>query len=319
MQKVVTALIGGNTVVLKPSELTPLGTLEIGRIARGILPDGVFNVIGGGRAVGAALVGHAGLDKISFTGSTATGVHIARQSSAYLRPVTLELGGNDAAILLEDGSIAELVTAIVQKGIINRGQFCAAIKRVYVPSGLYDQVCDALVAAVQGIRLGSGLEPGVQMGPIQNKAQFDKICGYVDGARAAGGRALTGGAPLERNGYFYPPTVIAGLSDGATLVEEEQFGPIMPLIAYDDLDAVIASINAGPYGLTGSIWTADLARGSEVAARLTVGTGWVNQHGNFDPNFPFPLIKASGMGIDWSDYGVKGTMRMQVINAKKPL
>jgi acyl-CoA reductase-like NAD-dependent aldehyde dehydrogenase len=155
------------------------------------------------------------------------------------------------------------------------------------------------------------------MGPIQNKTQFDKICAFVDSARAEGGRILTGGAPLDRPGYFYPPTVIVGLRDGATLVDEEQFGPIIPVIPYTDLDAVIARINAGPYGLTGSIWTTDIERGQAVAARLAVGTGWVNQHGAFDTALPFPLIKASGMGVDYANYGVKGAMRMQVIHTLK--
>jgi acyl-CoA reductase-like NAD-dependent aldehyde dehydrogenase len=317
MHKVANALIGGNAVVLKPSELTPLATLEVGRIAASILPAGVFNVIGGGREVGAALVAHKGLDKISFTGSSPTGSAIAKQSAEYLRPVTLELGGNDAAILLPDGSIADLVSAVVTKGLANRGQFCAAVKRVYVPTHLYDTVCEALVKAVSGIKLGSGLEPSTQMGPIQNKAQFDKICAFVEDAKAAGGRILTGGAPLERDGYFYPPTIIAGLSDGARIVDEEQFGPIMPIIAYDDLDTVIRNINSGAYGLTSSVWTADLERGAEVASQIAVGTGWVNQHGNFDITIPFPMIKASGIGFDFADYGVKGAMRMQIINVKK--
>ena len=319
MQKVVTALIGGNTIVLKPSELTPLGTLEIGRIAREILPPGVFNVIGGGREVGAALVAHRGVDKVSFTGSTATGIHIARQSSEFLRPVTLELGGNDAAILLPDGSIDAMVSETLRVGLANRGQFCAAIKRIYVPSALHDEVCEKLVAAAAPIRLGDGLDPGTDMGPIQNKAQFDKICGFVEEAKAAGGKILIGGEPLAGEGYFYPPTVVAGLRDGVRLVDEEQFGPVVPVIAYDDLDAVIDAINAGPYGLTGSIWTADLEKGAQVAARLTIGTGWVNQHGAFDAHYPFPLIKDSGMGTDWADHGVKGTMRLQVVNARKPV
>jgi acyl-CoA reductase-like NAD-dependent aldehyde dehydrogenase len=317
MQKVATALIAGNTVVLKPSELTPLGTLEVGRIARGILPDGVFNVLGGGGAVGKALVAQPDVDKISFTGSTATGTAIAEQSSQYLRPVTLELGGNDAAILLPDGDISALIKAIVGTGLANRGQFCAAIKRVYVPTALYEEVCTRLTEAAAKIRLGDGFDPDVDMVPIQNKAQFDKICGFVDDARAAGGRILIGGAPLDRPGYFYPPTVVADLRDGARLVDEEQFGPVVPLIAYDDLDAVIARVNSGPYGLTGSIWSADLARGSAVAGRLTVGSGWVNQHGAFDPAIPMPLIKASGMGVDFGDCGVKGAMRLQIINARK--
>jgi acyl-CoA reductase-like NAD-dependent aldehyde dehydrogenase len=317
-QKVGNALIGGNTVVLKPSELTPLTTLEIGRLACGVLPPGVLNVIGGGRASGAALVAHPDVDKVSFTGSTATGVAIAQESGKHLRPVTLELGGNDAAILLEDGSIDDLVAAIIEKALANRGQYCAAVKRVYVPASLHDRFCAALVAASEAIRIGNGLDPETDMGPIQNKVQFDRICDYVEDAERAGGRVLTGGRAIPGNGYYYPPTVITGLADDARLVEEEQFGPIMPIIVYDDLDAVIERINAGPYGLTGSFWTADIPRGLALASRLVVGTGWINQHGNFDLGLPFPLIKASGMGFDFADLGVKGAMRMQVVHAVKP-
>lgn len=317
LMKVASALISGNAVVLKPSELTPLGTLEVGRIARGILPPGVFNVLGGGHSVGHAMVAHPGFDEVSFTGSTATGISIAKEAAAYLRPVMLELGGNDAAILLPDGSIPDLVSIASRTAFSNCGQFCAAVKRVYVPTALHDQVCNALVAAARAYTIGNGFDPGVSMGPIQNKAQFDKVCAIVEDARAAGARILTGGAPLDREGYFYPPTVVAGLTDGVRLVDEEQFGPVLPVIVYDDLEQVIATVNGGAYGLTGSVWTADLARGEAIADRLIVGTCAVNQHAPLNPSVPFPMIKLSGMGIDYADYGVKGGMRLQIINTRK--
>lgn len=317
MIKVGSALIAGNTVVLKPSELTPLGTLETARLGIGILPDGVMNTVAGGRETGAAMAAHAGFDKISFTGSTATGIAIARQSAAYLRPVTLELGGNDAAILLPDGSVEDLVGAAAQTGFGNCGQFCAAIKRIYAPAQLAEQVCVKLAAAARAFVIGNGFDPDVTLGPIQNKAQFDKVCAIVADAKAGGGIARSGGGPLNRPGYFFVPTVIAGLSDGTRLVDEEQFGPVIPVVEYDDVDAVIARINAGPYGLTASIWTADLARGEAIAARLTVGSAAVNRHAAFDPDVPFPLIKQSGMGVDYADYGIKGTMRLQAVTIVK--
>lgn len=315
--KVASALIGGNTVVLKPSELTPLSTLEVGRIARDILPPGVFNVIGGGREVGAAMVAHPGFDEISFTGSTATGIAIATQSGRRLRPALLELGGNDAAILLEDGDVAAMVAAVARTAFWNCGQFCAAVKRVYVPRALYGQVCDGLVAAARAIRVGAGFEEGAQMGPIQNRAQFEKVRAYVEDAVASGGRVLTGGAPLDREGYFYPPTVVADVSDGVRLVDEEQFGPVIPVVAYDDLEAVIARINSGAYGLTNSVWTADLAQGEALAERIVVGTSAVNQHAPLGAAIPFPMIKASGMGVDYADYGVKSAMRLQILNIRR--
>jgi len=311
--KIATALIAGNTVVIKPSELTPLGTLELGRIARGILPDGVFNVVGGGGAVGSAMVAHPGFDKVSFTGSTRTGLAIAQKSAEFLRPVILELGGNDAAVLLPDGSVDALVTAVGQLAFGNNGQFCAAVKRVYVPTDKVEDVGRRLAEIASRHVLGPGLEPGVTMGPIQNKAQFEKVCAIVEDARQAGGRVLAGGAPLDRPGYFFPPTVFTGLGDGTRLVDEEQFGPVIPVVGYDDLDTVIARINAGPYGLTTSIWTENLDEGERIAARIEVGSAAINRHAAFDQAVPFPMIKQSGMGIDYADHGIKGTMRMQVI------
>ncbi len=315
MIKVVTALIGGNTIVLKPSELTPLSTLELGRLGMSIFPAGVFNVISGGGGVGAELVAHPGFDKVSFTGSTATGIAIARESAQFLRPVTLELGGNDAAILLPGGSIDALVAAASGTGFSNCGQFCAAVKRIYAPRHLVEEVCAKLVDAANAFIIGNGFEPGVTLGPIQNKAQFAKVCGFVDDARADGGKILCGGQPLDRAGYFYPPTVVAGLTDGMRLVDEEQFGPVIPVVAYGDVDDVIARVNAGPYGLTASIWTDNVDAGTAIARRLVVGSAAINRHAAFDPQVPFPLIKQSGMGVDYADYGIKGTMRLQVVAA----
>jgi acyl-CoA reductase-like NAD-dependent aldehyde dehydrogenase len=317
MAKVATALIGGNTIVIKPSELTPLCTLELGRLGRSVFPPGVFNVVSGGRAVGSALVELPGFDKISFTGSTATGRSIAAKAGVLLRPVTLELGGNDAAILLPDGSIEALTTAATATGLVNCGQFCGAVKRIYAPRNLYEATCESLTKRAKKIVIGNGLSPDVEMGPIQNKTQFDKVCAIVGDARDLGGRILTGGRPMDGDGYFYPPTVVADLTDGVRLVDEEQFGPVIPIVAYDDLDQVIDNLNAGPYGLTSSIWTADLDRGEQLASRLTVGTGLVNQHGGFDASVPMSLIKQSGIGVDYADYGVKGAMNLQVININK--
>jgi acyl-CoA reductase-like NAD-dependent aldehyde dehydrogenase len=313
--KIATALIAGNTIVLKPSELTPLGTLELGRISRGILPDGVLNILGGGGAVGSAMVAHPGFDKISFTGSTRTGLAIAQRSAEYLRPMILELGGNDAAILLPDGSVDALVAAAGQLAFGNNGQFCAAVKRVYVPTGKVEEVGQRLAHIASRHVVGPGLEPSVTMGPIQNKAQFEKVIAIVEDAKQAGGQVLAGGAPLDRPGYFFPPTVFVGLGDDTRLVDEEQFGPVLPVIGYDDLDTVIARINAGPYGLTTSIWTEDLDEGERIAARIEVGSAAINRHAAFDQAVPFPMIKQSGMGIDYADHGIKGTMRMQVITA----
>lgn len=316
--KIGTALITGNTIVLKPSELTPLSTLELGRISRGVLPDGVLNIIGGGGQMGAAMVAHAGFDKVSFTGSTRTGLAIARQLADFLRPVMLELGGNDAAILLPDGDVDAFIAKVAQLAFGNCGQFCAAVKRAYVPTDKAEMVAQGIAAIARRAQLGNGFEAGVTMGPIQNRIQFDKVCAIVEDAKASGGRILAGGAPLDGPGYFFPPTVVAGLADGTRLVDEEQFGPVIPVVAYDRLDDVIARINAGPYGLTTSIWTADQDEGERIAARIVVGSAAINAHAALDQQVPFPLIKQSGMGVDYADYSLKGTMRLQVITRMKP-
>ncbi|MDE1150849.1 MAG: aldehyde dehydrogenase family protein [Azospirillaceae bacterium] len=317
MIKVVTALIAGNTIVLKPSELTPLSTLELGRISLDILPKGVLNIVSGGRETGAALVSHPGFDKVSFTGSTPTGIAIAKQSAVFLRPAILELGGNDAAILLPDGSVDDFVAAVAMIGFGNNGQFCAAVKRAYVPPHLAEEVTTKLAAIADAHVLGNGFEPGVTMGPIQNKAQFDKVCAIVKDAKAAGGRMAAGGGPVDGPGYFFRPTIVAGLKDGTRLVDEEQFGPVIPVVIYDDVDAVVERINAGPYGLTASVWTKDLDRGEEILGRIAVGMAAVNRHAPFDPKVPFPMIKQSGMGTDYADHGIKGTMRLQAITRVK--
>ena len=316
MMKVATALVCGNTIVLKPSELTPLSTLEIGRLGLDLFPAGVFNVVSGGRDTGAAMASHPGFDKISFTGSTATGLAIARASAEFLRPMTLELGGNDAAILLPDGSIEAMVTAAAGTGFHNNGQFCAAVKRIYVPAPLVEEVAAKLAELADSFVLGNGFEPGVTLGPIQNRVQFDKLRNLVADTTAAGGRVVAGGEPLDRPGYFMRPTVFTGLKDGTRLVDEEQFGPVIPVVGYEEVDEVIARINAGPYGLTGSIWTQDAERGEAMAARLKVGSAAVNCHAAFDAAVPFPLIKQSGIGIDYAEHGLKGTMRMQVITRR---
>jgi acyl-CoA reductase-like NAD-dependent aldehyde dehydrogenase len=209
------------------------------------------------------------------------------------------------------------VAAAAQTGFSNNGQFCAAVKRIYAPADMAGEVSRQLAEIAQSFMLGNGFEPGVTLGPIQNKAQFAKVCAIVEDAKAAGGRILSGGNPLDRPGYFYPPTVVVGLRDGSRLVDEEQFGPVIPVIEYHDLEEVIATINSGPYGLTTSIWTADLERGEALAGRIESGSAAVNRHAAFDAALPFPLIKQSGMGIDYADYGIKGTMRLQVITTVK--
>ncbi len=292
------ALVTGNTVVLKPSPFTPLTTLRLGEILREVFPPGVVNIISGGSDVGAQLVGSDGVRKISFTGSIPTGKTIARQASADMKRVTLELGGNDAAILLDDFDVDTMADALLWGALRNSGQVCAAVKRVYAPADRYDEIVAALAERADAVRVGAGNEPGIELGPLQNLRQLERVAGLVTDAVARGARCVTGGERIDRDGFFYPPTIVAGAVDGMPLVDEEQFGPVIPVIAYDELDDAIRAANGTRFGLGGSVWGLDDERAASIGARLTCGTAWINTHA-------VPLADAPYGGRDWSGIGVE--------------
>jgi acyl-CoA reductase-like NAD-dependent aldehyde dehydrogenase len=314
--KVANALIAGDTMILRPSPFTPLSALYLGRLGLEAFPPGVLNVITGGAEVGAALVAHPDVAKISFTGSTATGKKIMAAAAPTLKRVTLELGGNDAAIVMPDADVEKLAATIFQISLGNAGHFCAAIKRLYVHQDVWAQVRDALVAQSEAAVLGMAFDPAVTMGPVQNRPQFDRIWALFDDAVAQGGRAVTGGQRQAGDGLFIPPTLVEGVGHGVALVDEEQFGPVLPLIPFADVDDAVAMANTGPYGLGGSVWTADIDRGIAIGRRLDVGTAWINQHGAFTAAIPMPFAKQSGIGIDYAEYGVAEHMQTMVINAR---
>jgi acyl-CoA reductase-like NAD-dependent aldehyde dehydrogenase len=314
--KVANALLAGDTMVLRPSPFTPLSALYLGRLGAGIFPPGVLNVITGDAEVGAALVAHPDVAKISFTGSTATGKRIMAAAADTLKRVTLELGGNDAAIILPDADLAAVAATLFQISLGNAGHFCAAVKRVYIHVAVYAPLRDALVAQAEAAVLGPAFDPRVTMGPVQNRPQFDRIWSLFDDAVTNGARVLTGGQRHAGPGLFIPPTLVEGIGHGTALVDEEQFGPVLPLLRFSDLDEAIALANTGPYGLGGSVWTADLDRGWAVAQRLDVGTAWINQHGAFSAAIPMPFAKQSGIGIDYAEYGVAEHMQTTVLNAR---
>jgi acyl-CoA reductase-like NAD-dependent aldehyde dehydrogenase len=315
--KIAPALLAGNTVVLKPSPYTPLASLGVGEALRGVLPDGVLNVVTGGDDLGEWMTGHALPRKVSFTGSIAAGMKVAASAGADLKRVTLELGGNDPAILLDDIEPAAVAKSIFRSAFANNGQICTAVKRVYVHERVHDELVDTLAALARSRRVGDGTAPETQLGPINNRPQFHRVASLVDEALAVGATAAAGGRAIEGPGNFYEPTILVGATDGTRVVDEEQFGPALPVVAYLETDEVIARANASHYGLGGSVWSADPTRAAEVAEQLECGTAWVNSHGGDDPNLPFGGTKWSGLGVENGVWGVRDLTEMQVLHRRR--
>jgi acyl-CoA reductase-like NAD-dependent aldehyde dehydrogenase len=315
--KIAPALLAGNTLVLKPSPFTPLSSLRLGEILRDVLPAGVFNVVSGGDELGAWVTSHPAVRKISFTGSIETGKKIALAAAPDLKRMTLELGGNDAAIVLPDVDPKAVADKLFWGAFENSGQICSAIKRLYVHESIYRPLVQELAERAKAVKLGDGLEADVQLGPVNNQPQFRRVIELVDEAKAAGGKVHAGGTPLEGGGYFYPPTIVTDVAEGVRLVDEEQFGPALPVISYRDVDDAIERANATHYGLSGSVWTRDAARGAELAARLECGTAWVNQHLAILPFTPFGGAKWSGIGVENGPWGLLGFTEIQVVNVAK--
>jgi len=305
----------GNTVVVKPSEFTPLSVLAMISVMNEVLPAGVLSVISGGRDVGARLASHPDVDKIMFTGSTATGRKIIEASAGNLARLTLELGGNDAGIILPGTDPKAIAENLFWGAFINTGQTCAALKRLYVHDSIYDQVVEELAAVAKNMPMGNGLDENNVLGPVQNKQQFDIVSGLVDDAKKRGGRVVTGGAPAPELGpLFYPVTIVADLHDGDPLVDQEQFGPALPVIKYSDVEDAIASANGLEVGLGASVWGPDRDEAREVASRISAGTVWINSHGGVHPMIPFGGVKSSGYGLEFGVEGLKSVAVPQIIN-----
>ncbi|WP_433232195.1 aldehyde dehydrogenase family protein [Actinomadura formosensis] len=315
--KIAPALLAGNTVVLKPSPYTPLSSLKLGEVLRDVLPPGVLNVVTGGDELGAWMTAHGVPRKISFTGSVATGKRVAAAAAPDLKRVTLELGGNDPAILLDDADPAAVAGKLFGAAFQNNGQVCSAIKRVYVPEALYDDVVDALAERAKAAKVGNGMDEGVQYGPINNRPQYERVSELVADAIAGGARAAAGGRAIEGPGYFFEPTILADVADGARIVDEEQFGPALPIVKYTDVEDALARANGTHFGLSGSVWGTDADRAAEVAGRLECGTAWVNTHLALAPNQPFGGFKWSGVGVENGPWGLYGFTELQVIHRSK--
>jgi acyl-CoA reductase-like NAD-dependent aldehyde dehydrogenase len=315
--KIAPALLAGNTVVLKPSPFTPLSTLRLGEILRDVLPPGVLNVVSGGDTLGAWITQHPLVRKISFTGSVATGKRVAAAAAPDLKRVTLELGGNDAAIVLPDADPKAIAEKIFWGAFENSGQVCSAIKRVYVHEDSLTVLRDELAARARSVKMGDGFAEGVQLGPINNRPQFERVIDLVDDAKAAGAVIGAGGGPRPGPGYFFEPTIVTGIAEGVRLVDEEQFGPALPLLGYRDVAEAVERANATTFGLSGSVWSSDVARATEVASQLVCGTAWVNKHLDIVPHAPFGGAKWSGIGVENGPWGLLGFTEIQTINIAK--
>lgn len=305
----------GNTIVLKPSEYTPLSVLALVHVLNTALPEGLVQVVSGDREVGAAVTTHPGIDKIMFTGSTATGARVAASAADTVKRVTLELGGNDAGIVLDDADPRAIAEGLFWGAFINTGQTCAALKRLYVPDSLYDAVCEALTDVAQKMPMGVGLDENNVLGPLQNKAQFEIVDSLVEKAKASGARVLLGGEPdREAPGFFYPTTLVADIDPSNPLVVEEQFGPALPIIRYSTLEEAIEQANSLDVGLGASVWSPNRERALEVAEQLEAGTVWINNHGAVDPRVPFGGVKSSGYGVEFGVDGLKALGTPHIIN-----
>ena len=312
--KLAPALRAGNTVVLKPSPFTPLATLAMGEVLAEVFPPGVLNVLSGGDELGQWMTAHPIPRKVSFTGSVAGGRSVALSAAADLKRVTLELGGNDAAIILDDADLDEVADGIFKGAFVNSGQVCSAIKRVYAPKSRYDEFVDALAARAGAAVMGDPLAEGTTLGPLSTRPQYDRVLGLLGDALDRGAVAASGGAARDSAGYFIEPTILRDLGEGIAIVDEEQFGPVLPVLSYDHVDDALARANGTMFGLGGSVWSADPERAAEVAGLLECGTAWVNTHLALSPLQPFGGFKWSGIGVENGPWGLASFSEIQILH-----
>ena len=311
------ALVAGDTIVVKPAPTTPLSTLFFFELIADILPAGVANVVVDDNDLGGALTAHPGVRKVSFTGSTATGRRVMASAAGTLKRLTLELGGNDAAIVLDDVDVKATAPTLFRNAFMNAGQICLAIKRLYVHDGIYDAMCAELGALADATVVGDGSQQGTQMGPVQNAVQFAKITELVEESRRDG-TIVAGGEPVDAPGYFVRPTIVRDVDAGTRIVDEEQFGPILPVIRFTDADMAVASSNRTDFGLGASVWSADSTRARDLAGRIEAGTVWINKHADLAPHIPFGGAKTSGLGVEFGEAGLHEFTQLQVISSDAP-
>ena len=320
MFKLAPLLAAGCTVVMKPSPETVLDSLLLAEaIIEAGLPAGVVNIVPAGREVGAYLVEHPDVDKIAFTGSSASGRTIARRCGELLRPVTLELGGKSAAIVLDDAELAGATEALFSATLLNNGQTCVNCTRVLAPRSRYDEVLEVFGGLAGALIVGDSLDPATQVGPMASARQRDRVEGYIERGRAEGGRIIAGGGrpPEQDHGWFVQPTIFADVDNSDTIAREEIFGPVLAVIPYDDVDDAVAIANDSEFGLGGSVWSRDIERANEVARRVQTGSIGIN-HYMIDPAAPFGGVKASGLGRELGPEGLAAYLQLQSIYEAPP-
>ncbi|MCJ2033966.1 aldehyde dehydrogenase family protein [Methylobacterium sp. J-068] len=314
--KVIPAILTGNTVVVKPSPTTPLNAMILGEILQDVLPAGVVNIIGDNGHIGPLLAEHPDIGKVSFTGSTVAGRKVMASAAPTLKRVVLELGGNDAAIVLEDADVAKAARDIFTWAFMNSGQVCINIKRIFVHESIYDAFCDAFAGLADAAVVGHGLDETTQYGPVQNRRQYETALRCLEIAQRDG-KVIAGGARQDGKGYFVRPTVVRDIPDTSDLVREETFGPIRPIMKYSSIDDVVRRVNDTDYGLGGSVWGRDIDLAAKVAARIDSGTTWVNSHFALSPGVPFGGRKQSGLGTEFGLDGIHEYTDRHVINVSR--
>ncbi|MEV5810008.1 aldehyde dehydrogenase family protein [Streptomyces parvulus] len=312
LYKVAPAVLAGNTVVVKPAPTSPLHALFLGELLRDLVPAGVVNILGDGGEAGPALTSHPSVRLVSFTGSTAVGRHVISSAASTIKRVVLELGGNDAAIVMPDADVDAVAPEIFSWSFFYAGQICTAIKRIYVPDALYDRFAEQFARLADEAKLGHGLDEEATFGPIQNAKQFERVKEYLATAHADG-KVIAGGVVDPRPGYFVPPTVVTDVDDDSVLVREETFGPVRAILRYSDLDDAVSRANDTEYGLGGSVWGTDIEAARSVAGRIESGNVWINTHVAAAPDVPFGGIKQSGVGAEFGLEGLKEFVENKII------
>ncbi len=309
------ALAAGCTIVLKPAEQTPLTALRLGELAMEAgIPAGVINIVNGfGETAGASLVSHRGVDKIAFTGEGRTGQIIMRSAADTMKRITLELGGKSPNIVFADADIEAAVEGTVVGIFLNQGQCCCAGSRLFVQDAIHDQFVNRLAAKVQSRRVGDPFDPQTQQGPQVDRAQFDRIMGYIAQGKAQGARVVTGGERHGEKGYFIKPTIFADVKDDMTIATEEIFGPVLAVTRFSDIEEAIARANATDFGLAAAVWTRDIGKAHAVASRVRAGTVWVNCYDVFDAAAPFGGFKQSGIGRELGEKALDNYTELKTV------
>ncbi|GFF27415.1 probable aldehyde dehydrogenase [Aspergillus udagawae] len=317
--KIVPAVYTGNTVIVKPSPFTPYCGLKLAELAAQCFPPGVVQALSGGDDLGPMITEHPGIDKISFTGSTLTGKRVMASCAKTLKRVTLELGGNDPAIICDDVNIDAVIPKIGILSFLCSSQICMMVKRLYVHEKIYDEFREKLVAFVGSLKVGDGTEPDVFFGPVQNGMQYGKAKDLVESLSAEGLTTALGGTIQDSAGYFVPPTIVDNPPESARVVQEEPFAPILPMLRWSDEGDVIARANATEMGLGASVWSKDMTRSRRIADQLESGSVWINSHFDVSPKTPFGGHKSSGIGTEWGLNGLTAYCNSQTLWVKPSL